>query len=96
MIQAGALELESSELSFETSAEGKAEVHSKESVPMMAIVAEMMIFANAAVAEQLMATFPGQALLRRHQPPRLDAFAEVSAIDAFKIRYSRTQCQAAK
>lgn len=76
-LQAGALELESAELRFETSAEGKAEVHSKETVPMMATVAEMMIFANAAVAEQLMKAFPGQALLRRHQPPKLDAFTEV-------------------
>ncbi len=71
------MELESSELRFETSAEGGKEVHSKEAVPMMAVVAEMMIFANSAVAERLMAAFPSHAFLRRHQPPRLDTFTEV-------------------
>lgn len=45
---------------------------------MMAVVAEMMILANSAVAERLMAAFPGHAFLRRHQSPRLDAFTEVS------------------
>lgn len=74
------MELESSELRFETSAEGGTEVRSKEAVPMMAIVAEMMIFANSAVAERLMTAFPSHAFLRRHQPPRLDTFDEVEFI----------------
>lgn len=71
------MELESTELRFETSAEGRMEARSKEAVSMMAVVAEMMIFANAAVAERIMTAFPGQAFLRRHRPPSLDAFAEV-------------------
>ena len=43
---------------------------------MMAVIAEMMIFANAAVARRIYAAFPDAALLRRHPPPRQDAFAE--------------------
>ena len=39
----------------------------------------MMIFANRTVAERIAAAFPGSALLRRHPPPRLEAFAEVRA-----------------
>ena len=39
----------------------------------------MMIFANRTVAERITAAFPGSALLRRHPPPRLEAFAEVRA-----------------
>ena len=77
MHQAGALELESAELRFETSAEGRAEVQSKETVPMMAVVAEMMIWANSAVAQRTACAFPGAALLRRHPPPRPEAFQEV-------------------
>lgn len=44
---------------------------------MMRIVAEMMIFANAAVGERIYRTFPRAALLRRHPPPRREGFAEV-------------------
>ena len=43
----------------------------------MAVVAELMIAANSAVAERIYAAFPGAALLRRHPPPRPEAFAEV-------------------
>lgn len=77
LAQAGAMELESTELRFETAAEGGTEMHSKEAVPMMAVVAEMMIFANSAVAKRVMQAFPSHALLRRHQPPQMEAFAEV-------------------
>ena len=45
---------------------------------MMRIVAEMMIFANAAVAERTCAAVPRAALLRRHPPPRREAFSEVN------------------
>ena len=44
---------------------------------MMAIVAEMMIFANSAIAARLMTAFPSHAFLRRHQSPRMDVFDEV-------------------
>lgn len=77
-VQDGALELESTELRFETAAEGQpTEVTGKAEVPMMAVVAEMMIFANSAVARRIYQAFPGSALLRRHPPPRQDAFKEV-------------------
>lgn len=76
--QDGALELESAELRFETAAEGQpTEVTGKAEVPMMAVVAEMMIFANSAVARRIHQAFPSSALLRRHPPPRQDAFKEV-------------------
>ena len=76
--QAGALELESAELRFETSADGRdATVARKQELPMMRTVAEAMIAANAAVAERIAGAFPAGALLRRHPPPRLEAFAEV-------------------
>lgn len=44
---------------------------------MMAVVAEMMIAANSAVAERLVDSYPGASLLRRHPPPRMEAFQEV-------------------
>ena len=44
---------------------------------MMRTVAEAMIGANAAVAERIGGAFPAAALLRRHPPPRAEAFAEV-------------------
>ncbi len=46
----------------------------------MAVVAELMIAANSAVAERIYAAFPGAALLRRHPPPRPEAFAEVQPL----------------
>ena len=47
-------------------------------IPMMRIVAEMMIFANAAVGQRVAAAFPRSALLRRHPPPRKESFEEAS------------------
>lgn len=47
---------------------------------MMKIVAEMMIFANAAVGERIFRAFPRAALLRRHPPPRRESFAEVCSL----------------
>jgi exoribonuclease R len=77
--QAGALELEGSELRFETSADGRSQdVIRKEELPVMATVAEAMIAANNAVAQRIHDTFPQSALLRRHAPPRHEAFAEVN------------------
>ena len=47
---------------------------------MMRVVAELMIMANAAVGGRVAAAFPRAALLRRHPPPRREAFAEVAAL----------------
>ena len=41
----------------------------KGEVPMMRVVAELMIAANAAVAARVRDEFPSSALLRRHAPP---------------------------
>lgn len=77
-VQDGALELEGGELSFETGPDGKPrKLEGKAHLPMMAVVAEMMIFANAAVAHRIAGAFPGAALLRRHAPPRPDGFEQV-------------------
>lgn len=76
-LQAGALELDSSELTFETTAQGHSRAIAKEVVPMMGIVAEMMIWANQTVAEKLVGSFDRVALVRRHPPPPPDALGEV-------------------
>ena len=77
-LAAGAVELESAELRFRTDAQGRPlAVAVKQEVPMMRVVAELMILANAAVGQRLVAAFPRAALLRRHPPPRKDAFGEV-------------------
>ena len=55
-------------------------VKAKPKVPMMDVVAEMMIWTNAAVARRTAAAFPGAALLRNHPPPREEAFEQVSYI----------------
>lgn len=77
--QAGSLQLEGSELRFETSADGRAQdVIRKQELAVMATVAEAMIAANCAVARRVLEAFPQAALLRRHAPPRPEAFAEVA------------------
>ena len=55
---------------------------------MMAVIAEMMIFANAAVARRIHEAFPDAALLRRHPPPRQEAFAEVGGWLGFRASRS--------
>ena len=78
-MQNGALELEGGELSFEAGPDGRPQkVEGKTHLPMMAVVAEMMIFANAAVAHRIAGAFPGAALLRRHAPPRPEGFEQVA------------------
>lgn len=78
LVQNGALELESGELSFEAGSDGRPrKVEGKTPLPMMGVVAEMMIFANAAVAHRIAGAFPGAALLRRHAPPRPEGFEQV-------------------
>ena len=60
----GALELSSTELSFDID-EGKEPVHvkTKLDLPMNWIVAEMMIFVNSCVVKQIYEYFPYSALL---------------------------------
>ena len=79
----GAVELASAELRFETTSDGTpAEVLTKGEVPMMRVVAELMIAANAAVATRIAASLPRSAFVRRHAPPRPDGFAELEALVA--------------
>jgi len=81
LMQSGALELEGGELSFEAGSDGRPKkVEGKTPLPMMAVVAEMMIFANAAVAHRIAGAFPGAALLRRHAPPRPEGFEQAAVI----------------
>lgn len=47
----------------------------KSAVPMMNVVAELMIHANAVVGEYLASTWPRAALLRSHAAPRGDSTA---------------------
>ena len=47
-------------------------------------VAECMIFANHWVALKIQESFPQQALLRHHPPPRQQAFSQL--IDSAKAR----------
>ncbi|KAL3693434.1 hypothetical protein R1sor_007085 [Riccia sorocarpa] len=71
----GAVELSSSELRFETAANKEPiSVDAKQQLPMNWIVAELMILANSYVGTKIYRSFPSTALLRRHQPPRLDSF----------------------
>lgn len=56
---------------------------------MMRTVAEAMIGANSAVAKRISEAFPTAALLRRHPPPRIEAFAEVK--ECCRITGSLTQ-----
>ncbi|KAF5836944.1 hypothetical protein DUNSADRAFT_5221 [Dunaliella salina] len=80
-VENGALELSSSELRFTTDEKGQpVAVKAKPKVPMMDVVAEMMIWTNAAVAQRTAAAFPGAALLRNHPPPREEAFEQVRAV----------------
>ncbi|XP_028297903.1 DIS3-like exonuclease 1 [Gouania willdenowi] len=47
-------------------------------------VAECMIYANHWVARKIQETFPSQALLRRHPPPRQELFSQLTATAAAK------------
>ena len=59
---------------------------------MMAVIAEMMIFANSSVARRIADAFPDAALLRRHPPPRQDAFAEVCIGALGQSPHTRAVC----
>eukprot|EP00884_Botryococcus_braunii_P009563 jgi/Botrbrau1/18608/Bobra.0367s0048.1 len=80
-IEAGALELESKELRFETAADGNPiRVEAKSELRAMSIVAELMIFANSSVAERIAASYPRAALLRQHPPPMRGAFSALESL----------------
>jgi hypothetical protein len=49
---------------------------------MMAVIAELMIAANASVATKAREAFPTSAFVRRHAPPRLGGFEELRALVA--------------
>lgn len=51
-------------------------------IPMMDVVAEMMVWANASVAERISKAFPGAALLRSHPPPRGESLQMVRDLSA--------------
>ena len=59
-------------------------VEAKAKVPMMDLIAEMMIWANAEVAERIATVFPGCALLRNHPPPSSQAFDRIRPMLEFK------------
>eukprot|EP00798_Chlamydomonas_sp_ICE-L_P016297 gene16297-22485_t len=80
-VEDGALELTSAEIKFKVDESGQpCSGTAKKHIPMMDVVAEMMIMANAGVAQRIAETFPGCALLRNHPPPRQEAFDQVRSI----------------
>lgn len=80
-IEAGAVELESAEMRFVTGPDGQPTgVTVKSELQMMRTVAEMMIFANSAVAERIYSAAPRAALLRRHATPREEGLAELAEL----------------
>lgn len=95
-LENGAIELSSAELQFETSADMRDDddddenaanssqsFSRKKEVPMMSVVAELMIAANSAVATKIInAQKKGgpPALLRKHDPPLPEKFAELSVL----------------
>ena len=92
MSQNGALELESGELKFEAGSDGHPNsIEGKTPLPMMAVVAEMMIFANAAVAHRIARAFPSSALLRRHSPPRPEGFQQVKILSDLGFAAAQAQ-----
>ena len=96
----GALELHSSEVDFDlvrpagssNPADGKQKSQTVEpkavmphaSLPVMDMVAEYMIYANSAVAQQIYKSFPTEAALRRHPLPRTERFDDLVATAALQ------------
>lgn len=66
---AGAVELDEPELSFADSSENARAPTIKRRVATMALIAELMVAANAAAAGKCMEAAPRAALVRRHAPP---------------------------
>ncbi|XP_066557335.1 DIS3-like exonuclease 1 [Amia ocellicauda] len=74
----GALELEGVEVRAQLDAEGNiAALVPRQPLEVHETVAECMIFANHWVAKKIQASFPHQALLRHHPPPRQEFFSQL-------------------
>eukprot|EP00741_Cyanophora_paradoxa_P011248 tig00020554_g10867.t1 len=79
--EAGALELEGGEMRFTLAGERPTEAVVKRDMEVNRVVAELMIAANAAVAERIWAAFPQAALLRHHPIPKGEgAFGALRAV----------------
>ncbi|KAJ2121337.1 hypothetical protein IW147_004365 [Coemansia sp. RSA 720] len=72
----GALELASTEIkfAFDPQTHAVAAAAPKRSLEIHGVIEEAMVFANAAVARRIHASFPTAALLRRHRSPTADRF----------------------
>ncbi|XP_067105156.1 DIS3-like exonuclease 1 isoform X1 [Osmerus mordax] len=81
----GALELEGVEVKAQLDEEGNiTSLVPRQPLEVHETVAECMIFANHWVALKIQESFPQQALLRHHPPPRQQAFSQL--IDSAKAR----------
>ncbi|KAI8094791.1 hypothetical protein BDF21DRAFT_395196 [Thamnidium elegans] len=78
----GALQLNSVKLKFELDSQGQPiSVSTAESKEANQLIEEFMLLANISVAKKISATYPEEALLRRHEPPlqkRLDKFIKIT------------------
>lgn len=79
----GSLTLASMEIRFDYDEEGNPlSVTQKKALDTMSMIEEFMLLANVAVAEEILKSFPGAAMLRRHPVPTIDAFQPL--VDAGK------------
>lgn len=79
----GSVELDSAEVAFEMEAQQTpGAAAAKAQLPIMKVVAELMIAANAAVAERIVTAFPAAGLIRRHGAPQVARLEEVAALAA--------------
>ena len=88
----GALELGGAEVEFTLDAEQRpVEVSSHSDMEIHHVVAELMIMANASVADRLLEKYPSCALVRRHMPPSKPRFAALqAAFDAVGVELDVT------
>jgi exosome complex exonuclease DIS3/RRP44 len=71
----GSLTLASMEIRFDYDEEGNPlGVMQKKALDTMSMIEEFMLLANVSVAEAILKSFPGAAMLRRHPVPTIDAF----------------------
>jgi DIS3-like exonuclease 1 len=75
----GALNLESTEVQFEFEERKVDSIRPKAHLEIHETVAECMIMANHWVARKIADTFPGQAILRLHPPPKKENFEQLLA-----------------
>lgn len=74
--QRGSLTLASMEIRFDFDEKtgNPVGVSQKKSLDTMSMVEEFMLLANVTVAEKILATYPGAAMLRRHPTPTQESF----------------------